>query len=96
MINKKIALASLLSCFLAMGTLQTVHRNGTSAKLGWRAAKAVGGSEGVQWAVSGAGGYAGAVAGAWGAVQAGALIGTTVGPVGTFVGGLIGAGVGAW
>lgn len=96
MLRKKIVLASLLSCFVAMGALQTAQKRGVSSKLGWKAAKAVGGSEGAQWAVSGAGGYAGGVAGAWAAVQAGALIGTAVGPVGTFVGGVIGAGVGAW
>lgn len=96
MFNKKIILASLLSCFVAMGALQTAKKSGTSAYLGWKATKAAGGGEGAQWGISGAAGYAGSVAGGWAAVQAGALIGVSVGPVGAFVGGLIGAGVGAY
>jgi len=96
MLRKKIVLASLLSCFVAMGALQTAQKRGVSSKLGWKAAKACGGSEGAQWAVSGAGGYAGACAGAWACVKAGALLGCTVGPVGSFVGACVGAGVGAY
>ena len=94
--NKKIVLTGMVACLLAMGTIKTATTRGVSTNAGWYAAKQLGGGEGAQWAASGAGGYAGAVAGAWGAAKAGAALGLTVGPVGVFVGGLIGAGVGAW
>ena len=96
MTNKKTILKSMLFCFLLMGTLKVAKKQNVTALLGWRAARAVGGSEGLQWAVSGTGSYVGSVAGVWAATQAGALLGTTVGPVGTFFGAAIGAGVGAY
>lgn len=96
MTNKKTILKSMLFCFLLIGTLKVAKKQNVTALLGWRAAKEVGGSEGLQWAVSGTGSYVGSVAGVWAATQAGALLGTTVGPVGTFFGAAIGAGVGAY
>ena len=96
MTNKKTILKSMVFCFLLLTTIKVAKKQNVTALLGWRAAQALGGSEGVQWAASGTVGYVGSVAGVWAAVQAGALLGTTVGPIGTFFGAAIGAGVGAY
>lgn len=83
-------------CFLLIGTIKVAQKQNMIALLGWRAAKAISNNEGLQWAVSSTGGYAGSVAGIWAATQAGALLGTSVGPIGTFFGAAIGAGIGAY
>ena len=81
-----------MSCLIAIGALKTVNQSRVTANIGWKA----GGEGGIGAFAAGAGGYAGGVIGSWAAVQAGALLGLSFGPVGAFAGGLIGAGVGAY